>query len=451
MTYSLLFEDVCKFYRGSREYHGSLREDFMQGLGRVVGRRPTRRRVVPALDHVDLEVPEGDSFALIGENGAGKSTALKVATRITYPTSGTVRVRGRVGALVEVGTGLHPELTGRENIELFGSILGHTRRDIARRFDSIVEFAGVGPAIDQPVKQYSSGMELRVGFAVAAHLEPDLLLVDEAIAVGDAGFHYRCVERMSELVREGRTLVFVSHDIPAIEALCRRAVWMQDGRIKVDGPARDVVREYLLAFQTRRLEGDQFDAIWAGDELQILAVTVLDTYGREVNAVRQDEPMTVRITYRATKPIEHPQFSVGLGDGRVGCFAQASMLVDGRGPRVIEGVGHIDCTFTALPLQPKTYEIWGSVLGGSGYGDLMDWQRLRLFQVVTADDEGSGKVSVTNSMTEAPVRIPYQWSVPDERLAQRVEDLAGSEHHEPAHHGRDHASDIGIMSAEGVH
>ena len=205
MSYSLLFDDVSKHYRGSREYHGSLREDFVQGLGRLVGRKPNGRHVVRALDHVSLEVPEGDSFALIGENGAGKSTALKVATRITYPSSGTVRVRGRVGALVEVGTGLHPELSGRENIHLFGSILGHTRRDIARRFDAIVEFAGIGTAIDQPVKQYSTGMELRVGFAVAAHLEPDLLLVDEAIAVGDAGFHYRCVERMSELVREGRT------------------------------------------------------------------------------------------------------------------------------------------------------------------------------------------------------------------------------------------------------
>jgi len=437
MTYSLLFEDVCKYYRGSREYHGSLRESMVQGLGRIVGRSPNPRSVVKALDHIDLEVPEGDSFALIGENGAGKSTALKVATRITYPTSGTVRVRGRVGALVEVGTGLHPELTGRENIQLFGSILGHTRRDIARRFDAIVEFAGVGAAIDRPVKRYSTGMELRVGFAVAAHLEPDLLLVDEAIAVGDAGFHYRCVERMSELVREGRTLVFVSHDIPAIEALCRRAVWMEGGRIKVDGPARDVVREYLLGFQTRRVERDQFSAIWAGDELQILDVTVHDAAGSEVNAVRQNEPMTIRIKYLATKPIEQPQFSVGLGDGRIGCFARASMLVDGRVPSVIDGVGYIDCTFTVLPLQPKTYEIWGSVLGGSGYGDLMDWQRLRLFRVVADDDEGSGKVSVTSSMTEAPVRIPYRWSVPEEQRGDGVKDVLASEHHEPHADGRD--------------
>jgi len=191
------------------------------------------------------------------------------------------------------------------------------------------------------------------------------------------------------------------------------------------------VRQYLLAFQTRRLERDTFSAIWAGDELQILNVTVHDATGQEVNAVRQDEPMTVRITYRATKPILQPQFSVGLGDGRIGCFARASMLVDGRVPPVIDGVGHIDCTFTSLPLQPKTYEIWGSVLGGSGYGDLMDWQRLRLFRVVAADDEGSGKVSVTNSMTEAPVRIPYQWSVPDEGHARRVKELAESERREP--------------------
>src|SRR5213078_4708689 len=169
---------------------------------------------------------------------------------------GVVRVRGRVGALIEVGTGLHWELTGRENTQLYGRILGLSGRDIDRRFDEIVEFAGIGSAIDQPVKQYSSGMQLRLGFSVAAHVEPDILLVDEAIAVGDAGFQYRCVERMGELVREGRTLVFVSHNMSAIESLCERAVLLDHGRIVDDGPARDVVREYLRAVEAELMAED---------------------------------------------------------------------------------------------------------------------------------------------------------------------------------------------------
>lgn len=409
---SISFEGVSKHYRGSFAYH-SLREDFTSGVARFLRRQPRRERdVVKALDDVSLEVAQGQSFAIIGENGAGKSTALKIATRITYPTAGTVRVRGRVGALVEVGTGLHPELTGRENVELFGTILGHTRRDIARHFDAIVEFAGIAKALDQPVKQYSSGMELRLGFSVAAHLEPDVLLVDEAIAVGDAGFHYRCVERMSELVHEGRTLVFVSHDMPAIEALCTRAIWLRHGVIHRDGAASDVVRDYLLDLQERRIAADASVAI-GSDELQITKVSVLDATGREVDAVPQGSPATIRLHYRTERPILRPGFSIGLGDGRLECFAMASMLIDGDVPEVICGDGHVDCTFVRLPLQPKTYEIWASILGGAGYGDLLTWQRLRLFQVVAEGRQGTGAGSVVYSLRDAPVKLPYRWSVDD--------------------------------------
>jgi ABC-type polysaccharide/polyol phosphate transport system ATPase subunit len=406
---SVTFEGVSKHYRGSLAYH-SLREDLQGGLARLLRREDRERDVVRALDDVSFEVLQGQSFAIIGENGAGKSTALKIATRITYPTAGTVRVRGRVGALVEVGTGLHPELTGRENIELFGTILGHTRRDIARHFDAIVEFAGIAKALDQPVKQYSSGMELRLGFSVAAHLEPDVLLVDEAIAVGDAGFHYRCVERMSELVREGRTLVFVSHDMPAIEALCRRAIWLRNGVIYRDGPAAGVVRDYLLDIQERRVAGDQSAAV-GSDELQITRVSVHDAHGREVDAVPQGESMTVRLHYRTEGPIVRPGFTVGLGDGRLECFTMASMLIDGDVPDVICGEGYVDCTFARLPLQPKTYEVWASILGGSGYGDLLTWQRLRMFRVVAEGQQGDGPGSVVYSLRDAPVKLPYRWSV----------------------------------------
>src|SRR3954452_10005111 len=250
---ALVFERISKHYRGGHAYR-ALRDDVVAALGRVVGIGRDEPQIVQALENVSFEIPEGQSFALLGANGAGKTTALKLASRITYPTTGSIRVRGRIGALIEVGTGMHPELTGRENVDLYGRILGLSRRDVRSRFDEIVEIDGIGPALEQPVKQFSSGMQLRLGFALAAHLEPDVLLVDEAISVGDAGFQYRCVERISTLVREGRTLVFVSHNMSALEALCDRAVLLKRGRVVADGPTRDVIREYLRGVEERLLD-----------------------------------------------------------------------------------------------------------------------------------------------------------------------------------------------------
>jgi homopolymeric O-antigen transport system ATP-binding protein len=409
MSAAITFDGVTKHYRGAREYR-ALRDDLAGVVARIAGKERSPRTPVRALEDVSFEIPEGQSFALIGTNGAGKTTALRIASRITYPTSGRIRVRGRVGALIEVGTGMHPELTGRENVWLYGRILGLTRRDIAKRFDTIVDFAGIGGAIDQPVKQFSSGMQLRLGFSLAAHLEPDVLLVDEAIAVGDAGFQYRCVERMSELVREGRTLVFVSHDMSAIETLCERAVLLRNGRISADGPARETVRRYLEDVELERLAADVQGVI--GGELQIVRVSLHNGTGDEVDEVETGAPMIARLHYRAAARIEAPIFSVGLSDGRFGCFALASMLVDGEAPRLIEGSGYVDCVFDDLPLHPRTYEIWGSVRGRAGFGDLVDWQRLRAFRVSGGAD-GAGKAAVTHSMADAPVRLSYTWNVGD--------------------------------------
>jgi homopolymeric O-antigen transport system ATP-binding protein len=406
---AITFDGVTKHYRGAREYR-ALRDDLAGAVGRIAGRKRSPRTPVRALEDVSFQIPEGQSFALIGANGAGKTTALRIASRITYPTTGRVRVRGRVGALIEVGTGMHPELTGRENVWLYGRILGLARRDIAKRFETIVDFAGIGSAIDQPVKQFSSGMQLRLGFSLAAHLEPDVLLVDEAIAVGDAGFQYRCVERMSELVREGRTLVFVSHDMSAIETLCERAVLLRRGEIALDGRAREVIRTYLSDVEFARLAADTSDPSASGSQLAIVRVSLHNGRGEEVAEVESGEPVTARLHYHAVVPIEGPIFSVGLSDGRSACFTLASMLVDGKAPPVIEGEGYVDCMFAGLPLHPRTYEIWGSVRGGAGFGDLVDWQRLRLFRV-TGDIEEGGKGAVTHSMADAPVRLSYSWNV----------------------------------------
>jgi lipopolysaccharide transport system ATP-binding protein len=214
--------------------YGTLREALGTALRRGGGRSgPTRD--IWALRDVDLSVHEGEAMGLIGSNGAGKTTLLRILARITEPTVGVTRTRGRVGALLEVGTGFHPELSGRDNVFLSGAVMGMTRSDVRRRFGEIIEFAGVEAFADTPLKRYSSGMRLRLAFAVAAHLEPELMLVDEVLAVGDYDFQRRCLNRMATLREEGRTVVFVSHDLGAITRLCSRAVWIDHGRVSL-GP-----------------------------------------------------------------------------------------------------------------------------------------------------------------------------------------------------------------------
>lgn len=230
------------------EHHGAgrdLRETINAGIGRVLGRRSPPPQDVWSLKDVSFEVAEGQAIGVIGSNGAGKSTLLKVISNITTPTEGCSRTRGRVGSLLEVGTGFHPELTGRENTYLNGAILGMSRRDVDRRLDEIVEFAGIGPFLDTPVKRYSSGMFLRLGFAVAAHIEADVLLVDEVLAVGDAEFQRRCLGKMSEIEQSGRTVIFVSHNMEAMMRLCPNVVWLERGKVKAIGPTAPIVESYL--------------------------------------------------------------------------------------------------------------------------------------------------------------------------------------------------------------
>jgi ABC-type polysaccharide/polyol phosphate transport system ATPase subunit len=413
MSAAITFDRVSKHYRGSHTYR-ALRDDIVSAARRAVRLERRERGEIRALDDVSFEIEEGASTALIGLNGAGKTTALKIISRITYPTTGVVRVRGRIGALIEVGTGMHPELTGRENIQLYGRILGHSGRDIERRMDAIVDFSGIAAALDQPVKQYSSGMQLRLGFSVAAHLEPDVLLVDEAIAVGDAGFQYRCVERMGELVREGRTLVFVSHDMSAIESLCDRAILLDAGRLVMEASARAVVGQYMQKVHANLIAEDHGGSV-STDILDITRVSIHDKTGEEVDALGAGDPMTIRLHYKAHEPVPQPIFSLGLGDGQMHMFSQASMMIDGQVPDMLEGEGYLDCTFAHLPLQPKTYEVWGEVRGRSGIGFIVDWQRLRRFRV-TGEVEGEGRSVLAHSLTHAPVKIPYAWRLGDDSL-----------------------------------
>jgi lipopolysaccharide transport system ATP-binding protein len=251
-------ETLSKRYELNPERHSdaTLRDaiakrakDSLHSATAIVSRgnsRPRREsRTVWALRDVSFEVEAGDALGLVGRNGAGKSTLLKIITRITEPTSGRVGVKGRIGALLEVGTGFHPELTGRENVFLYGAILGMRRSEIQRRFDEIVEFAEVSRFLETPIKRYSSGMQVRLAFAVAAHLEPDILLVDEVLAVGDVAFQKKCLGRMGEVAGEGRTVLFVSHNMAVMQALCRRGIYLDQGGVQFDGSISDAVSLYL--------------------------------------------------------------------------------------------------------------------------------------------------------------------------------------------------------------
>ena len=268
-------------------------------LGRAGPAGPSDGPLVWALRDVSFEARHGEVVGIIGRNGAGKSTLLKVLSRITEPTTGRVEVHGRVGSLLEVGTGFHPELTGRDNIYLNGSILGMDRGYIDRRFDEIVDFSGVERFIDTPVKRYSSGMYLRLAFAVAAHLEPDVLILDEVLAVGDASFQKKCLGKMRDVASHGRTVLFVSHDITAITRLCTRALLLSDGTVAADGPAHDVARQYMQSGLGTRAAREWSDPRRAPQNhvARFVSARVRTADGRTTDAVDIREAVGVELTY----------------------------------------------------------------------------------------------------------------------------------------------------------
>jgi ABC-type polysaccharide/polyol phosphate transport system ATPase subunit len=286
------FDGVSKRYILGE--HRNAREALTAATRRLVRREREQQQVVWSLRDVSFSVGDGEALGIVGRNGAGKSTILKILAGITSPTLGASRTRGRVAALLEVGTGFHPELTGRENVYFNGAILGMSRRDIVRRFDQIVDFAGTARFLDTPIKRYSSGMQLRLAFAVAAHLEPDVLVVDEVLAVGDAEFQRKCVGRMAEAEEEGRTLVFVSHDLETLTRLCRRGLWLDDGEILDSGPTVEVVRGYLASGWSSPTSGTRF--VRSGP-VTVRDVRVLSAEGMPSTALMRDDPLRIQVEF----------------------------------------------------------------------------------------------------------------------------------------------------------
>jgi ABC-type polysaccharide/polyol phosphate transport system ATPase subunit len=311
-------QSVSKRYWLGEDHAQSLRELASATARRLRHPRQTReRQQLWSLRDIDLEIADGEAVGVIGRNGAGKSTLLKILSRITEPTRGVSRTRGRVSALLEVGTGFHPELTGRENVYLNGAILGMSRRDILRRFDDIIEFAGVEKFVETPVKRYSSGMYLRLAFAVAAHLEPDILVVDEVLAVGDTEFQAKCLRRMETAEREGRTVVFVSHNLEAVNRLCSRGIWLDRGELVMSGDTADVVTAYMGA-QTSA--GEMWEGLQSGP-VRVDAVNITDRDGRVTGTVHRHESVVIEVHYEIT--------------ARISGFDLAAHLRSARGPEIL--------------------------------------------------------------------------------------------------------------------
>src|ERR1035438_7340656 len=284
----------------SGQYRYKSLRDILASLPRKLFRRGSagKPEMFWALKDVSFNVAEGEVVGLIGRNGAGKSTFLKVLSRVTDPTEGRILLRGRIGSLLEVGTGFHPELTGRENISLNGAILGMRRAEIARQFDAIVAFAEVEKFIDTPVKHYSSSMYLRLAFAVAAHLDPEILLVDELLAVGDAAFQKKCLGKMADVSQQGRTVVFVSHNMTALRSPCKRAVWLNEGKVMEDGPAGDVVDHYLQSNSTLNLQSRWDDPATApGDHRARLHLVRVNAKNTDTDLITVSTPLEVEFQY----------------------------------------------------------------------------------------------------------------------------------------------------------
>ena len=361
-----------------------------------------------ALEDVSFEVKHGEVVGVIGRNGAGKSTLLKILSRITAPTRGQAEIHGRVGSLLEVGTGFHPELTGRENIYLNGAILGMKRVEISRKFDEMVEFSEIGRFIDTPVKQYSSGMYLRLAFAVAAHMEPEILLVDEVLAVGDAAFQKKCLGKMSDVAHQGRTVLFVSHNMAAVSSLCSRVVALKDGRVWADGSTQ-VIQDYLESLAERPTEGER-QSVSPSQKIWITRVWCADRNGQEVPVVMSGQDVSVCLEYRCREPISPPDFALTIYDrlGQGIFYCDSACTPCGPRPARLAERGVVRCAITRLPLVEGSYRINVLVHRNRQAEDHVEGATRMV--VEAGDFYRNGRLPPANY---APFLIDHAWQMPD--------------------------------------
>jgi len=409
VTRSVEIQRLSKQYRlGRTQHHQMLRERLVEMIKRPFGGMKETESIW-ALRDVSFDADEGEVIGIVGRNGAGKSTLLKILSRITYPTSGEVKVNGRVASLLEVGTGFHEELTGRENIYLNGSILGMRKREVEERFDAIVNFSGVTQFIDTPIKHYSSGMRLRLGFAVAAHLEPDVLIVDEVLAVGDAGFQKKCIQAMEGLRNIGRTVLFVSHNLAAVENLCSRGIWIDSGKIQMDGGAKEVIMAYMGSFAGEQVSGSDLSETQnrsGNGAIRYTRLEYLSPDGTPCSIIRSGDALVLRFHYHSEKTVRDPSFGFRLFTEMGTLITETNHLLHGiHIPKVEPGDGNVELEIDSLNLVPGRYSL---SLWIAGEGTVCDGDVRASLEVEIADVYGSGKMLDSR---HGLVYFPQRWKV----------------------------------------
>lgn len=401
MTSPVVAENLSKQYEIGQVKRDGLLQEALIDLVKYPFKKLEHRESLWALRDVSFHVNEGEVVGIIGRNGAGKSTLLKLLSRITYPTSGRIKAHGRLAALLEVGTGFHGELTGRENIFLNGSILGMNRKEIEGKLDAIVAFAGVEKFIDTPVKRYSSGMFLRLGFAVAAHLEPDILVIDEVLAVGDVGFQKKCLNAMNELRNGGRTVLFVSHNMSAIENLCSRVLWIDNGQLHQDGEAKEVIAAYMATFaeaSDQQLDLRHIQARRGSGHIQYTKIEFLDAERKPLDVIRSGDRLVIRLHYEAKKQLVNLIFGVEIYTPLGTAVAQVHTYNDGvEIPLIAPGHGYIEVEIRELNLMHGRYHLTLEIANyGRVYHDVLQ-------HCVVLDVKESGRYGLCRGMTTNPV------------------------------------------------
>ncbi len=408
---SVEVEDVSKKFRlGERA--GDLRTRVNMLLGRDREAREAARELWAVRD-VSFSVAQGESFGIIGHNGSGKSTMLKMLTGIYKPTKGALRTRGRVAALIEVGAGFHPELTGRENVYLNGSIMGMKKREVDQRFEEIVEFAELAKFIDTPVKRYSSGMYMRLGFSVAAHINPDVVLVDEVLAVGDEAFQAKCMKRMKELRQEGKTLVFISHSMDAVASLCQRVMLLSRGRMLTVGSPEEVITAYRTSLAMDQLErrnerpdGDIFAPVKR--DVEILGTRLLDAEGRERDTFEIGETVSLECRFRANARIEEPGFGVAIYRADDLYIFGPNTKFDAFPCPPLEGEGKFTLTYPAMPLMQGVYRFVVSLFRDGDTRHAVDTRNEAAVMTLTSSKLSHGIVELAHEwrVEQTPVPSP---------------------------------------------
>ena len=388
---AILLTDVSKRFKFSTDEAESILDAIISSV-----RRKKRRseQVLWAVNNVSFSVQAGESIALVGLNGSGKSTILKLAAGIIRPSDGQVEIRGRLSALLELGAGFHPDLTGQENIRLNASILGLTNAEIGEIYDDIVEFSELAEFINMPVKHYSSGMYMRLGFSVAVHIYPDVLLIDEILAVGDQSFQDKCIERLQMLKAQGTTVVFVSHNPATVLSLCERALWIENGQLLADGPSQQIVAGYLAS------QSDMTAAIGpVSGDIELLGLRLYDALGEEQNVFEMGQGMSIEIDYLAQRPVAKAEFDVSFQHEDGAYVGGSSGMKSSDDSGVDVGPGTIRCRIDSLPLSPAAYHISASVYDGNGQAVYDHRDNLSTFRVTDESTSRGGGL----------VRIPATW------------------------------------------